>query len=113
MKWTTLSEKEQLKQIGEESKQQSVLIFKHSTSCSISRATLDRLERNWSDEEMKGLKPYFLDLLSHRDISGEIATTFQVTHESPQVLIIKNNEAIYHNSHFGIDYKSLKAFAKN
>lgn len=113
MNWNKLSEKEQLKQIGEESKQQSVLIFKHSTSCSISRAALDRLERNWNEQEMQGLKPYFLDLLSHRDISREIATTFQVTHESPQILVIKNNEAIYHNSHFGIDYKSLKAFVKS
>lgn len=113
MKWNSLSESTQLDLIKEESKSHPVLIFKHSTRCSISRATLDRLERNWSEQEMTGLKPYFLDLLSHRSISNEIVDTFQIEHESPQVLIIKNGEAVYHNSHFGIDYKTLVSFAKN
>lgn len=113
MKWNSLTDTVQLEQLKEESKSQPVLIFKHSTSCSISRASLDRLERHWKEEEMKSLKPYFLDLLSFRALSTEIANTFQVVHESPQVLIIKNGEAIYHNSHFGIDYKSIVAFAKN
>jgi bacillithiol system protein YtxJ len=113
MNWNQLKESSQLQTIREESAQQPVLIFKHSTSCSISRTTLDRLERNWKDEDMKHLKPYYLDLLNHRNISNEIAEVFQVKHESPQVLIIKNNAAIYTNSHFGIDYASLKPFAKN
>ncbi|NBP68625.1 MAG: bacillithiol system redox-active protein YtxJ [Cytophagia bacterium] len=113
MNWNTLQDSAQLQHIKEESAQQTVLIFKHSTTCSISRATLDRLERNWKEEEMKNLKPYYLDLLSFRTISNEIANTFNVQHESPQVLVIKNGAVIYHNSHFGIDYKSLLPFAKN
>lgn len=113
MNWNKLQEPRQLQAIKEESAQQSVLIFKHSTTCSISRATLDRLERNWKDEEMKNLKPYFLDLHAFRNISNALADTFEVEHESPQILIIKNGEVVYHNSHFGIDYKSLLPFAKN
>ena len=113
MNWNSLNQAAQLDIIKEESKTQPVLIYKHSTSCSISRATLDRLERNWKDAETGSLKPYFLDLLSYRGISNEIANTFNIEHESPQVLIIKNGEVIYHTSHFGIDYKSLLAFAKN
>jgi bacillithiol system protein YtxJ len=113
MNWNKLQDSAQLQHIKEESAQQTVLIFKHSTTCSISRATLDRLERNWKEEEMKNLKPYYLDLLSFRSISNEIAHTFDVQHESPQVLVIKNGAVIYHNSHFGIDYKSLLPFTKN
>jgi bacillithiol system protein YtxJ len=113
MNWNSLDQLAQVATIKEESKNHPVLIYKHSTSCSISRATLDRLERNWKDSETGSLKPYFLDLLSYRGISTEIAMAFQVEHESPQVLIIKNGEVIYHTSHFGIDYKSLLAFTKN
>lgn len=113
MNWNALNQLTQLDSIKEESKNQPVLIYKHSTSCSISRATLDRLERNWKDTETGSLKPYILDLLSYRTISNEIVTAFQVEHESPQVLIIKNGEVVYHTSHFGIDYKSLLPFAKN
>lgn len=113
MNWNTLDQLDQLDLIKNESLKQPVLIYKHSTRCSISRASLDRLERNWKEEEMGALKPYFLDLLSFRGISNEIATTFNIAHESPQVLIVKNGKVVYHTSHFGIDYKSLLPFAKN
>lgn len=113
MNWNPLDQLAQLDIIKDESQKQPVLIYKHSIRCSISRASLDRLERNWKEDEMAAMKPYFLDLLSFRNISNEIVNTFNVEHESPQVLVIKNGEVIYHNSHFGIDYKSLLPFAKN
>lgn len=74
---------------------------------------LDRLQRSWSEEEMKNLKPYYLDLISYRDISNHIAQEFGVDHQSPQVIVIKNGEAVYDNSHMGINYEELKAFSKN
>lgn len=106
MNWNYLTELNQLDQVIEDSKLQPVLIFKHSTSCSISRATLDRLERNWNIE--KGAKLYFLDLLQHRDISNEIAQRFDVAHESPQALIIDQGRAVYDRSHFDINYADIK-----
>lgn len=113
MNWNSLIDQSQLELLKKESLTQPVLIFKHSTSCSISRATLDRLERNWNEKEMETFKPYYLDLLTYRTISNKIAEEFEVEHQSPQVLIIENGKAIYHNSHFGIEYKNLKTFAKN
>jgi bacillithiol system protein YtxJ len=113
MNWNALTDEKQLAAIKDESNTQPILIFKHSTTCSISRATLDRLERNWKEEEMATLKPYFLDLLSYRSVSNQVAEVFAIEHQSPQVLIIANGKAIYNNSHFGIEYKNLKAFAKN
>lgn len=113
MNWNKLTEASQLESIKNESAQQPVLIFKHSTTCSISRTALDRLERNWNEAEMKALKPYYLDLLSYRAISNQVAADFDVEHQSPQVLIIENGKSIYNNSHFGIEYKALKQFAKN
>lgn len=106
MNWNYLTELNQLDQVIEDSKLQPVLIFKHSTSCSISRATLDRLERNWNIE--KGAKLYFLDLLKHRHISDAIAQRFDVVHESPQVLIIDQGRAVYDRSHFDINYADIK-----
>jgi len=108
MNWTFLEDAEQLNQIKKESTEKIVLIFKHSTRCNISRATLDRLERNWKDEEMKNVKPYFLDLISYRNISNQIANQFGVEHESPQILIVQNGKSIYDNSHFGIEYDAIK-----
>lgn len=108
MKWNELKDTKQLDELIIESHQQPILIFKHSTSCSISRAALGRFERNWNEGEMKEVKPYFLDLLSHRIISTKIAEQFSVRHESPQLLLIRNGESVYNRSHLDIDYKNAK-----
>jgi bacillithiol system protein YtxJ len=108
MNWNELTQVDQLQTIIEESKTQPILIFKHSTSCSISRTSLNRLERNWKQEELGLSKAYYLDLLSHRDISSAIAHNFSVEHQSPQVLIIENGKSVYDQSHLAIDYSSIK-----
>lgn len=109
MNWNELKDAKQLENLIIESHQQPILIFKHSTSCSISRAALGRLERNWNENEMKEVKPYFLDLLSYRTISSKIAEQFSVQHESPQLLLIRNGESVYDRSHLDIDYKNAKS----
>ncbi|HYF70522.1 MAG TPA: bacillithiol system redox-active protein YtxJ [Ohtaekwangia sp.] len=113
MKWNRLTKQEQIQDIRKESKEKPVLIFKHSTRCNISRTTLDRLERNWKDEEMNGVKLYFLDLLTYRQISNQLAEEFDVEHQSPQVLLIQDEVSTYNRSHFEIDYTQLKEVIKN
>jgi len=113
MEWNTLSAADDLRRLQEESKEKRILIFKHSTRCNISRAALDRLERNWKAEEMAHIKPYYLDLISYRNVSNLIESQFGVVHESPQVLIIENGKAVYDSSHFDIDYQQIRNAAKN
>ena len=109
MKWNDISSKSQLDQIDLESKEQPVMILKHSTRCSISIVSLSRIERNWRDNEP--LKPYFLDLLSHRDISEAIAKRYNIPHESPQVLLIKDQKCIFSQSHMEINLKEITEHA--
>lgn len=111
MKWNKLEKEATLAEIKAKSQEHPVIIFKHSTRCSISGMALNRLERSWKEEEMQHLSPYFLDLLSHRDISSKIAETFNVVHESPQLLLIDNGNCIYNASHMGISYEDLKKAA--
>jgi len=113
MKWSELSSVEQIEQIRKESTEKPILIFKYSSRCSLSRMALDRLERNWKDTEMTGIKPYFLDLITYREISNRIASEFDVEHESPQVLIIENEKSIYDRSHMSIDYQQIREVVKN
>ncbi len=112
MKWYELTREDQLDEIREESKTNPVLIFKHSSRCSTSRVALDRLERNWNEEEMSHLKPYFLDLITFRSTSDSIASQFDVEHESPQVLIIENGHSRFDCSHFEIDYNQILKVSK-
>ena len=111
MNWTPINSVEDLIEIDLASKVAPILIFKHSTTCSISAASLGRLERNWDIEKTKGLKTYYLDLLQHRDISNAIEERYGVHHESPQVLIIKSGKAVYDESHFGINFNDIAEHA--
>ena len=113
MKWNALRSVEQIRNIRAESKENPVLIFKHSTRCNISRTSLDRLERHWREEEMANVQLYFLDLIAYREISNRIAQEFGVEHESPQVMIIRNERSSYDSSHFEIDYQQIKQAVKN
>ncbi len=99
MQWIQLTNIEQLKEIDHQSYTKPQFIFKHSTRCSISSMVLNRLERSTAPE---GMECYFLDLIKHRDISNKIAEQYHVYHESPQVLLIKNGECVYDESHYGI-----------
>ncbi len=111
MNWQDLNSIEQLRAIKESSRENPVLIFKHSTRCSISRTALDRLQRHWKEDEMKSVSAYYLDLLQHPDVSGQVAREFAVQHESPQVLLIRDGKAVYDRSHFEIEYRDILANA--
>ncbi|MFN3852535.1 MAG: bacillithiol system redox-active protein YtxJ [Spirosomataceae bacterium] len=109
MNWNHLTSEEQLENIKKESENQPVLIFKHSTRCSISATALSRFERSWSDEKAGNLKPYYLDLIAFRPISNKIANDFGVEHESPQVLIIDKGKSVYDASHYDIVFDEIAA----
>ena len=104
MDWISLTSSAQLADIIEKSKHQPQLIFKHSTRCSISSMAKNRLERVTPPENIDF---YYLDLISYRELSSKIAEEFDVFHESPQVILIKNGECSYDESHSGINMDDI------
>jgi bacillithiol system protein YtxJ len=108
--WNNLTDLEQLNEIILLSNESPVLIFKHSTRCSVSRMALKQFEAESLQCNVftqDKVTPYFLDLIAYRDISNEIATRFQVVHQSPQVLLIKKGKSVYDASHSDIDANDL------
>jgi bacillithiol system protein YtxJ len=105
--WTELTSVEQLDELDSQSQSQPIFFFKHSTRCSISSASLSRLERKWDQKSAGNLKPVYLDLISNREVSNALSEKYGVEHQSPQVLLIKDGKCIYDNSHFGISFDEL------
>lgn len=103
MNWKELTGIDQLEDIRIESKVQPVVVFKHSTRCSISSMAKSRLEKG---KPARGIF-YYLDLLRYREVSNRLAEDFQVQHQSPQVLLIRNGECTYEESHAGITIEEL------
>lgn len=108
MNWTALTDEAQLDAIDALSATRPVLIFKHSTRCSISSAALHRLESAWSADDDRLGALYYLDLIRFRGISNAIADRYGVQHESPQALVIRDGRCVHHASHFGITYPGSK-----
>ena len=104
--WIPLTNLGQLNDIERISNVKPIVIFKHSTRCSISRMALKQFEREYDLDET--VDTFFLDLIVHRDVSNEIADRFNVYHESPQLILIKDGKAIYDVSHSDIDAEALK-----
>ena len=106
MNWVSLNTLEQLKDINTQSQSQPVLIFKHSTRCPISSMAKRNLELD-ADLLPEQVKAYFLDLIQFRDISNQVSEIWNKKHESPQVLLIYNQECIYNCSHSDIDLADI------
>lgn len=106
--WQALTEVSQLSEIEKRSKTKTQVIFKHSTTCGISRMVMKQFVSMFDLEA--NLDLYYLDLLSHRDVSNEVGYKFQVIHQSPQLLIIKNGITVAHASHGGINELDLSRF---
>jgi bacillithiol system protein YtxJ len=106
--WLPLKDLQQLDAIIEQSKDvkfEKIAIFKHSTRCTISDMVKNRLEKSVVDKD--SLPVYYLDLIAYRSISNRIAELFDVEHESPQLLIIKDGICVKHASHTDVTAQML------
>ncbi len=107
--WISLKSLEQLDEIQASSKTRPQLLFKHSTTCGISSMVLRMFTDSYNLEEGQ-MDIYFLDLLANRNLSNEISSRFQVMHQSPQLLIIKDEKVVFHTSHGAITEVDLHQF---
>ncbi|MGZ9676042.1 bacillithiol system redox-active protein YtxJ [Flavobacterium sp. GNP001] len=107
MQWNNLETISQLDELVALSQDQAVVIFKHSTRCSISRMALKQFENEFDFADR--VQPFYLDLIAFREVSNEIAARFGVVHQSPQLILIKEGKAVYDVSHSDIDAGALKA----
>jgi len=108
MNWIPLENEHQLQEIKAKSSFRSQVIFKHSIRCGISGVVKSRLEKGKLPPDVDC---YFLDIIHNRILSNKIAEEFQVFHESPQVLIIRNGECVYDESHMSITSQGIVAQA--
>lgn len=106
--WIPLNNVSQLNSITQNSKTKTQFIFKHSTRCGISRMVINQFVEQYDLDANADL--YYLDLLSYRDVSNEVGYKFQVMHQSPQLIVIKNGVVVAHASHGAINDMDLSRF---
>lgn len=102
MNWIEITEAEAIKTFNEESlknPERGFVIFKHSTRCSTSRMALRLFESGWEHS----VPAYLINVVENRPASNQVASQYRISHESPQILVIKNGACIYNASHSSID----------
>lgn len=104
--WSLIESEEDLKVAIDNSYAYKIAIFKHSTSCFISKTVLRNLEKEIEVSDEKG-NFYFLDLLAYRSLSNKIADDFGVRHESPQFLVFENGKVVNSASHQDISLSQI------
>jgi bacillithiol system protein YtxJ len=103
--WINLVSVEQLNQVLNDHSKSTKLFFKHSTRCSISSMALKFFESDWKNIEE--VESYFVDLIAYRDVSNAIAKLTNIEHQSPQVIVLKENSVIYNASHHSINAEKI------
>jgi len=98
MSWNKISSEKELEEAISLSHEKPVMLFKHSTRCSISSMALSRIESEWEFSEEK-IVPFYLDLIAHRDVSNAIASKLNVFHASPQMIVVKEGKSVMDASH--------------
>lgn len=100
--WKSVTTEADFYTVLENSTTKPQIIFKDSYTCGISAHAKHRLEQGFDQIEGKADFNY-LDLLTYRPISNLVASELKVTHQSPQIIVLKNKEVVYIASHHAIN----------
>jgi len=111
--WNVLTDELEVEKIIEASREQPQLIYKHSPTCGICAMAKDKIEQGFGEiSDKTGM--YFVNVINARPASNAIEEKLQVRHESPQVLVLRNGECIWHTSHYSIKADTiLEALKEN
>ena len=93
--FTPVNDTETLDRLLTRSHKEPVILFKHSTTCPISASAYRQMSQVDRDVSLVVVQ-------RARNVSNEIETRVGVRHESPQVVVVKNGEAVWTASHFDI-----------
>lgn len=85
-----------------ESSTRPVLIMKHSYSCGTSAQALDELLDHVDARDAGDVRFAVVTVQTHRDASNAISATLGVRHETPQILLIRHRQLLWHASHFRV-----------
>lgn len=104
--WKKITTEEDVNTIINVSELKPQIIFKDSTTCGISAYAKERLEIG-SDLITANADFNYLDLLTYRSVSNYIAKELNVTHQSPQIIVLKDKKVIFRDSHHSIEPEKI------
>ena len=106
-----LRTQQDFERILEESHRHPVVVFKHSTQCSLSEGALDEL--NTFVDENQEIVCGMLLVIESRPLSDEVEERFGIRHESPQAFVVVDGQPVWNASHRHITTRALQDATRN
>lgn len=103
MNWITITDENQIQGIFES--EDYAIIYKHSPRCMTSLMAYRQLKSEVSGATDNETPLYIVDVISNRRESQAIAQIFNVVHQSPQILVVKNGQSVYDTSHENVSLR--------
>ena len=82
------------------------ILFKHSTSCSASAGAY-REVMSFAESHPE-IPVYIIKVIEQRSFSNRFAEHFQIQHASPQIIVIRDGQAVQHYSHHRITCSAIE-----
>lgn len=89
-----------------------ILVFKHSTTCPISARASDRVHEYVMGAGDDAPPIVVVKVIESRKLSNAIASGLGVTHQSPQMILVKDRKAQWDASHHMITPDSIREALK-
>lgn len=110
MNWIKLETKEQFNEIKALSKDKRVMLMKYSPSMGVDHVVMTLLEREWNEGEMR-IKTFLLDTEKNNELTKQMDSEFNLTEETPQVLILENSKPVFDGLHGKVIFSEIRKFA--
>lgn len=99
--------KEDMQEVFAQSYDERVLIVKISDTCPLSEGLYKELQKKAGSHKRLSQQIYLLVVQDAREISNEIAIKFGIIHETPQALLIENEDVFFYENHNRIDLERI------
>ena len=108
-----LNDLTELESLWQASHEKPVLFFKHSTSCPISVRAFQQFQQYLEDDASQHAQHALIIVQTARPVSNRLTELSGVNHESPQAILVRNGQPVWHDSHFELKKNTLIAAVTN
>lgn len=91
---------------------ETVVFYKHSSKCGLCHMIRDDFNRQWNSSQ-ENVVLVFIEVNENRSLSNYLAKRTAIRHHSPQVIVVKNNEVIYAETHGNIKIPAIEHALKS
>ncbi|GMA64239.1 bacillithiol system redox-active protein YtxJ [Alicyclobacillus fastidiosus] len=106
--WKEIAGLDDWLEVFDASANKPVLVFKHSTTCPISANAWKEFQSYLNGSPNDDTEFVMVKVIESRNVSNQIAHDLHVTHKSPQLILIRNKEAVFNTSHWSITQDNIR-----